>query len=416
MATTVETAYLERHAPIEAPRAKPVKGWALAGAFFIAIELYVYIRWLAIGPNHVSPGPTKYVRPHFAWVGNAFVGVVALAAIIYFVFYRPYKRDGHISKDRFLVILPLVSFVFHLWDFGVISYGVVVYFVVYRGWKYERRIGFDTLFVLAFPLLAWQDHLLNFTRTVAVYNVHGGHNIGSWVESVPGWASPRGGYMAAPHNVWFGIYGTYMFGMAMGVSVLMGAAKRRWPRLGTFGLLLGTVIVLIVWGIAYELEVMYFSQAYAYPGAIRWLSLFPGKAYQYPIYEGILQALFLTGWGAIRYFKTAQGESPAERGVHEVHTSDKKKLGLRYLAIVGVTNVIFLGFNIAWQPFALHAGPWPKDILNKSYMLDQLCGPGTGYACGGQEIPLPVGKSGHVDPSGRYIPAHSNTRSGTRAP
>jgi hypothetical protein len=134
--------------------------------------------------------------------------------------------------------------------------------------------------------------------------------------------------------------------------------------------------------------------------------LWGGHYYQLPIYEVILAAAWWTALAALRFFKDRRGNTVVERGVESVSTSGRRRTLLRLLALVGAANSIFLAYNIAYVFIGgLHAGPWPTDIQYRSYLVDNLCGPGTTYACPGPGVPIPRPGSAHLAPSGELIPS-----------
>jgi hypothetical protein len=47
---------------------------------------------------------------------------------------------------------------------------------------------------------------------------------------------------------------------------------------------------------------------------------------------------------------------------------------------------------------------WPKDLVNRSYMTNGLCGPGTTYACPKTDMPFPRPNTYHFDPAGKLVP------------
>jgi hypothetical protein len=142
----------------------------------------------------------------------------------------------------------------------------------------------------------------------------------------------------------------------------------------------------------------------SYPGAISWLTINHGHYYQYPVYEGVMGGVFFASYACLRYFKNDKGQSVAERGIDEVKVTQKKKSGLRVLALVGIVNTLMLIlFSIPVQFFALHADPWPQDVVKRSYLTDGFCGPGTTYACPGPAIPIPRPDSAHVSTDGKLV-------------
>lgn len=67
---------------------------------------------------------------------------------------------------------------------------------------------------------------------------------------------------------------------------------------------------------------------------------------------------------------------------------------MRFLALVGITNAIFLGlYNIPFQWTATHANYTPADITTRSYLTNNICGAGSGVdgverPCGSRDVPI----------------------------
>ena len=141
---------------------------------------------------------------------------------------------------------------------------------------------------------------------------------------------------------------------------------------------------------------------YSYPGAVRWLTIFDGHRWQYPIYEGIFLACWLGGWGALYSFRDDRGQTWAERGFEKLRFGHRVRSWTRALAIVGaLQGIFFVTYTVPMQWFALHADPWPSDVLSRSYLTNGLCGPETGYACSNPAVPIPRPGSIHLDDDGR---------------
>jgi hypothetical protein len=356
-----------RQAPVTTPlefasdtrRIKPVKWWAAIGAACIALQTYVFIAWLTSGEvKPTSPGPTE--MPTWMLVSirtQEVVGVLATIAVGWFFLVRPWRRQGHISLDGMLFV--------------------------------------------CFLLIWWQDPLINYSAPVATYNANL-LNFGSWTTKIPGWLTPNGQLFPEP-VIWASTaYLTAVFGAAVFSNVVMRKAKQRWPGIGTLGLIGVCVGFFIVFDLVAEL-IWVRTGIYFYPGTIRSLSIFPGRYYQFPIYEPLLFGVTWAFWGCLRYFRDDKGRTVAERGIDDMRATPGQKTWWRFLALVGMTNVLFLWCNVGWQFFALHADPWPKDVTSRSYMTDQFCGPGTTYACPGPAVPINRPDSAHIDPAGRLV-------------
>lgn len=339
--------------------AKPVKWWAAIGAGCIALQIYVFSAWILSGDaTPTSPGPTEMP----AWM---------------------------------------------LWSIrtqeavGIIATVVIGWLFLVRPWRRERRITLDGMLFICFALIWWQDPLINYSQAAGTYNVHLA-NFGSWTTKIPGWLSPNGQLFPEP-VIWTSTaYVTAVFGAVVFSNVVMRKAKARWPQLGTVGMIAVCLGFFIIFDLVAE-GIWVRTGIYFYPGAIRSLSLFPGHYYQFPVYEVLLFGVSWAAWGCLRWFRDDKGRTIAERGIDDIRATPKQKTWLRFLALVGATNVLYLWCNVGWQVFSLHSDPWPKDITSRSYMTDQLCGPGTTYACPGPAVPVNRPDSDHVGPDGELV-------------
>jgi hypothetical protein len=184
---------------------------------------------------------------------------------------------------------------------------------------------------------------------------------------------------------------------------LMGWARGRYPRLGTFG----TVMVAIVsMGISDVILECFWTRTgvYTYGGANPKLSFFGGTYYKYPIWVGVIWGI---AWGtiaSIRFFKDDMGRTVVERGIDTVKVSSARRQILRLLAFIGVMNACFaFMYNVPVQYFSLHASAFPADLMKRPYLLGGVCGPGTKFACPDARIPIPRGSgSGRVTPAGTF--------------
>ncbi len=346
-------------AEVQARTTKPVNVWAAVGALILALQIYILVSWLTSSefgptPDGATPIPQFMSIAAHAWEGLCVVGFLAF---IYWFLVRPLRR--------------------------------------------ERRLTLDGAFVIAFPLVVWQDTLLNYTQPWATYNT-AFFNWGSWINEVPGSLWPNGNLLAEP-MVTQGQYVAVVLGAMMLANVLMDKAKARWPRLGTLGLIMVCFAFFVVFDVVAELIWMRLG-LFAYPGAIRELSLFAGHYYQFPLYEALIWGGTWTAFACLRYFRNDRGQTVAERGIERVQGSGLKREGIRVLALAGVLNVIFLvGYNIPIQYFGAHSDPWPEDIQNRSYLTDGLCGPSTNYACPAPDVPIPRPNSAHIAPDGQLV-------------
>jgi hypothetical protein len=263
----------------------------------------------------------------------------------------------------------------------------IVWVLLIRPWRHEKHLTLDGMFVLVFLLLYWQDPLVNYSRNWATFNSNL-VNFGSWGPSVPGWLAPRSHLFAEP-VVWaLPSYLYAVFGLVLLANWAMRRAKARWPALGVMGLIGVSFCFTFATDFVAECIFIRFG-LYAYPGGIRWMTFWHGRYYQLPFNEVLLMACVLTGWASLRYFRDEHGRTFAERGVDRLQISQRQATTVRFFALLGASNVIMLClFMLPMQWFGLHASAWPNDILDRSYLSDQICTPRTTYACPGTSGPV----------------------------
>lgn len=370
MATTIATPPASRPAagrsslPAEERPFRPVNVWATVGAVFLAVEAYVIYNWFASGKAVDAPdGPTP-IPDWMSTVARAWeiCGIPVMLVFLYYFMIRPWRRQGRITLDGLLCIV--------------------------------------------FISMYWQDPLLNYFNNWYTYGSQF-WNLGSWTTNVPGWMAPNTNQMPEPMIWSVPIYIYCVFGVVVLSNWVMRKAKERFPSLGKFGLI--TICYVFVAGFDMLIEPIFMRLGFwAYGGALEGWTINYGKYYQYPIYEGIVWGFAWTGWACLRYFKDDKGYTWAERGIEKTTLSPRMKTGVRFLALTGVCNLIFLFlYNVPIQFFALRSDPWPRDITSRSYLMNGLCGPGTTYACSEPDIPTPRGNSVHVAPDGTLIvPPH----------
>ena len=348
-----------RVATAEPRRAKPVKWWALVGAAFLLVELYVFTRWLASGPTRTPVGPS----PVPGWM-------------------KVTLRSWEVS--------------------GLFATAGCLYWFVFRPWRRDGRLSFDGMLVLCLGLAYWQDPSPSYF-TYASFNYNSYLvNFGSWAEYIPGWLAPNGQSYAEP-ILWAGPTYVYTLIVAvLGATVLMRRLQRRWPTMGKPGLIASAYACIVVFDVVVELAMTRVG-AFTYPGAIKGLTFFHGHYYQFPVYEAVLWGGGWTALACLRYFRDDKGRTVVERTIDEVKATPRQKAALRFLALVGVTQIIFLSYNVSFAWFGLHGDSWPEDIQQRSYFTNGLVGPGTDYAPPGPGTPTPRRSSSHVAPDGRVV-------------
>ena len=346
----------------EIKKFKPVKLWAWLGAAYAAMIIYSMSGWIISGNATPTPKGSDPVPMYMK------------------IFINSWEVVG----------IPL--FILFLWK------------VMIRPWRREGRIQSDGLFCIAFFTLWWQDPMSNWLAPYFTYNSEL-INFGNWTQNIPGWFMPHSNYIGEPAVAVSMGYVYLIFGMCIVGCGVMRKAKQRWPNLSTFGLIMVAASFFIVFDLLFEPPLLILG-VFSYPGTIDWLTLFHGHYYQFPIYEALLWgAVCWGGWTCLRYFKNDKGETFAERGVSDLKISNKRKAGVRLLAIMGAAHSIFLfGYNIPLQFFIANGSPWPEDIQSRSYFQQNLCGEGTEYLCWGPGVAYPRGNDGaHLDPNGHLV-------------
>lgn len=341
-------------------RSAPVVVWATIGVGFLALQAWIYGSWLASGDlASVADGPT----PVPGWMSTAIRifelgSLVGGAAFLWFLVVRPWRRAGHITLDG--------------------------------------------LFTVAFLTIFWQDPLMNFFNPWFTYNTSF-IAVGSWAPHIPGWFSPQGNNLPQAVTMFLPAYAYGMFGQVLLAGILLRRIERRCPQITRVRLIAVCWLVLVVADVIIE-QVAIRCGLWAFPGAIRAMSLFPGTRHQFPIYEAVTLAAFITAVTVVRHFRDDQGRTAIERGNEHLGGGPGRRTGRRFLALVGFCNVAYLAYNLTFSLFGLYADPWVEGVKSRSYLTDGFCGPGTTYACPEPGLPLARRGSLHVDPQGRLVP------------
>ncbi|MHB8693107.1 MAG: spirocyclase AveC family protein [Solirubrobacteraceae bacterium] len=349
--------------PAASQRTPAVMWWATIGALCLAFEIYVMVKWVT-GPyfHSVSSGPD--VPPIWMRVGMI-VGMAGSIAVSVWVFAR---------------------------------------FVV-RPWRREARPSTDGLIVICSFLFVWQDPLSSYLGNAFTYNSWF-PNMGSWVNSVPGWMATGTPGHTVPEPILLTpfVYVWLFFGAAVVGSNVMRRAKARWPGLGDIRLVLLCLAFMFVADMVVEGLFMMPLGWFEYAGGH--LSIFPHAYNKYPINEGLFAGAWFCGMACLRYFRNDRGETIAERGIDTITVSQRRHDVLRFLAIFGISNVIIMmSYNLPTAIVAgAHSSTWPQALQAHSYFTDGVCGQGTDRACPGPGIPIPRGNgSAYETASGTLV-------------
>ena len=114
MATTLRVDDVRR---TERPAA-PVRWWAGAGTFFVALQAYVYLRWVLSPDFHrVSPGPDSIPLSFRVLAHSAEILTIGLMVFgVYRYLYRPWRDQHSVSA---LGMMWLASLTTYFWDWSI---------------------------------------------------------------------------------------------------------------------------------------------------------------------------------------------------------------------------------------------------------------------------------------------------------
>ena len=332
----------------EVPRSwRPVIGWAAAGALLLVFETVVLARWV-FGPNFKStpPGPDQISTAH-----HALFTVLQIA-------------------------VPLAAV-------------VAVYFWVVRPWWRERRLTTDGMLTLSAGMIFFWDMSMNYTSVSLLYNSHL-VNRGAWANgSWPSWISPNANRL--PESIFITIpgYVALVFSQVVLVLWILRKIKARRPKLGTTASVLIIFVGLVVADTIIE-TILLRTEIYAYPGAIRAITLFAGHTYQVPLSETVLfGGVALGAIACLSHFRDDRGHTVVERGLDKIRVGAKSKQLIKFLAIFGAVHLAFLVlYMVPQQWFAVHSGPFPSGY--GSYMINDMCASGSdGKSCPGPGVLMP---------------------------
>jgi hypothetical protein len=200
-----------------------------------------------------------------------------------------------------------------------------------------------------------------------------------------------------------GVYG-YVFVITMFLGAwVMRRAKARWPRIGTVGLIGVCFVGMVLFDIVLEGVIFMPLGIWEYPGG-RGPAMFPGTYHAFPVNEIITVSTTFTAVACLRYFRNDRGQTLVERGSELLRMSAGKQAVVRALAVLaGVHVALFITYTIPNTWIGMHSKEWQRDLLDRSYLTDGLCGAGTDRACPGPGVPLSRNDNTGSDKGSAYI-------------
>jgi hypothetical protein len=347
---------------VEPKRIPAIKLWAYAGVLILAFQAYVIINWVT-GPyfKRVPQGPSQppdWMKAELiAW--QVFSIPVALG-LIYWFFVRPWRR--------------------------------------------ERRVGVDGLIAVAAISLSFQDPLSAWAQPWFTYNSYM-INFGSWVAGMPGMSAfhAPGAMVQEPILFTTAAY-VYAFLAAAALgSFAMRRARARWPRISWPSLIGICFATMAVFDIVLEGVIWLPLGVFEYPGG-HWALFGQHSYHKYPVQELVTVCGAFTAVACLRFFLNDRGQSVVERGLDEVKGSAGRKIGLRLLATITFVNLaMFCCYTIPNTLLSINQPSWPKDLQQRSYLTNFVCGAGTNRVCPGPATPIVRQGGAYLGPNGQLV-------------
>ena len=324
-------------------KSKPVYLFALWGVLMVAVGLHAWGSWVGTAEFKPSPVGTDVLPTHVYWTLRIIEGLaISLAFVLVWKFMiKPWRREGHIT--------------------------------------------WDGMFMISGFLLWWTDPIDNYFNFTFMYNA-AFFNMSSWTTHIPGWMAPNQQLFPEPLLFVGGLYIWWFIApVAMGCWGL-NKLKAAFPNASTMSRLLVMFLAFAVFDFVVE-NIFTRLQVFAYVGAYAPLTIWAGTPEQYPLYNSFIMSMFFMGMTSLRYFKDDKGNSFAEIGIEAIRAPAAAKTLLRQFALIGALSLnIFIMYYAPYCLFSMKADSFPK---YPSYLMAQICGKGTQYACPSREVPIP---------------------------
>ena len=155
----------------------------------------------------------------------------------------------------------------------------------------------------------------------------------------------------------------------------------RRPDVGIPALLVITFCLTFMLDVILEGVIWMPFGVYTYVGG-HWPLLFPDAYHMFPLNE----AIFIGTWSTLvvfLYVPKRQGPDAGRAGHRQVKGGPVKKAALQILAMIAIFQiglaVLYTVPQVAW--FGSKPNEWPKDAQERSYLVDNICGPEADWAC-----------------------------------
>ncbi|MUL65815.1 hypothetical protein BOO86_15175 [Mycobacterium sp. CBMA 234] len=290
------------------PARKPVLGWAVVGVVWLVVSAFTMWGWVTgldfgappvLGPDQMPTGKLIGLRI------VEFISTSVLAVAVYFLAWKPWRRDKRITLDALLLLGGIVGFVMDCW--------------------------------------------LNTRAVLFAFNAHS-VNLGAWASSLP-FHDPKVPSHYAESLLW-GLPMYIYFCAALGFVGSMGARalRVRFPHLSVQGILAILFVCDFVFDFTVENLIIRSTDAYSFVQTNGALTLFAGAKYQFPIYESIFVAGVATAFTYARWSMDwdQDGLSVVEQGVLSLPPA--YRLPVRTLAAIGFcATVLMLCYHLPFN-------------------------------------------------------------------
>ncbi len=262
---------------------------------------------------------------------------------------------------------------------------VMVWKFMIEPWRRAGHITWDGRFMIAGFVMWVTDPVDNYFNFSFMYNT-GFFNMASWSMHIPGWSAPNQNLFPEPLFFVGGLYIWWFIGpTALGCWALRKLSEFQ-PRASIMSRLLILFGALMVFDFVIE-NIFERLQVFEYVGTYGAWTAWAGTPYQYPLYNSVMMAAFFMGMICLRYFKDDNGNSFAERGIDQLKLPSAANAALRQFAMIGA---LFLNISIFYfTPYAIMSFKIDSFPKYPSYLMAEICGPGTAYACPGRQVPIP---------------------------
>jgi hypothetical protein len=230
-------------------------------------------------------------------------------------------------------------------------------------------------------------------------------NYGSWVAGIPGMPAFHAPGAMVQEPILF-IYSAYVYifvGAAALGAWIMRTARKKFPTMSTPTLIAVCFGMMVLFDIVLEGVIFLPLAVFEYPGGHLPL-LFGDTYHKYPLQEMLTIVPVFTAAGCLKYFVDDRGGSLVERGSEKLRGGAGKKFLLRLLAVTAFLNVAMLFFyTVPNTILSLNQPEWPRDLQQRSYLTDYVCGDGTDRVCPGPNTPIIRQGAPYLGPDGRLV-------------